>query len=239
MRKTGPVNDTEVTFGPNDQLVTSTTEKGVITFANDTFCRVSGYSHEQLLGQAHNIVRHPDMPAAVFKTMWEDLKAGKHWLGLVKNRCANGSYYWVDAYITPLRQEGRIIGYESVRSAPSREQIERAEASYRRINSGKPAIPQLGHWWGRYQLSLMAGLMTFILFAFDLAIAGDLSLASLSFAVLACFMVAAGLTWLTNRNLRHPLQAARSVIYNPIASYIYTGKTDMAGELLLAQHALR
>ncbi|MGL5812077.1 MAG: methyl-accepting chemotaxis protein [Aeromonas sp.] len=108
--------DEEVDFPANEQLVSTTDLQGVITYANDHFCRVAGYSKAEMVGQHHNMVRHPDMPKAAFADLWGKLKQGKPWRGMVKNRCKDGRYYWVDAYVTPIFEQGRINGYQSVRN---------------------------------------------------------------------------------------------------------------------------
>ena len=137
MRNNQPVTDREVTFSGQQKLISSTNLKGVITDCNDEFVKISGYSREELIGQPHNLVRHPDMPAAAFDDMWQHLKNGKPWMGMVKNRCKNGDFYWVSAYVTPLRDNGQTIGYESVRVCPARADVERADALYKKINAGK------------------------------------------------------------------------------------------------------
>lgn len=135
VRKNLPVTDQERTFDCATPLISTTDLKSHITHCNDAFVDISGFSYEELIGKPHNIVRHPDMPPAVYKVMWEYLQAGKPWMGLVKNRCKNGDFYWVDAYVTPITEEGKIVGYESVRSCPSRENVRRAEKLYKRINA--------------------------------------------------------------------------------------------------------
>ena len=140
MRKNLPVTQREVTMPKGGRLISTTDLKGVITYCNDEFVAISGFSRDELMGQAHNIIRHPDMPAAAFQGMWDYLKAGKAWMGIVKNRTKTGDHYWVSAYVTPIRQNGQITGYESVRVAPSRTQIDRAEAIYSRIAAGKPML---------------------------------------------------------------------------------------------------
>ncbi|MCS4308052.1 aerotaxis receptor [Rheinheimera pacifica] len=137
MRRNMPVTNTERTFPPNQKLISNTDLHGNIRHCNDAFIAISGFSKDELIGQPHNIVRHPDMPPLAYKIMWEHLKAGKPWMGLVKNRSKNGDYYWVDAYVTPVTENGRVIGYESVRSCPSRTDIKRAEKLYTAINNGK------------------------------------------------------------------------------------------------------
>ena len=140
MRKNLPVTQREVTMPKGGRLISTTDLKGVITYCNDEFVTISGFTRDELIGQAHNIIRHPDMPASVFQGMWDYLKAGKAWMGIVKNRTKTGDHYWVSAYVTPIRENGQVTGYESVQVAPSRNQIDRAEALYSRISAGKPVL---------------------------------------------------------------------------------------------------
>lgn len=128
----------EVTLLSTEQLISITDLKGNITYANENFCRISGYSYIELIGQHHNIVRHPDMPKMAFADLWEKLKQGNSWRGMVKNRCKNNNnFYWVDAYITPVYENNRIIGYQSVRTCPTTAQKTAAEKLYTKINKGK------------------------------------------------------------------------------------------------------
>ena len=139
MRVNMPVTNEEKKMQDGEFLVSRTNAKGVITYVNPQFIAMSGFTEEELIGQAHNIVRHPDMPPEAFKDFWETLKSGKPWSGMVKNRSKNGEFYWVYANATPLIEGGQITGYMSVRSKPSREQIQAAEALYAdmRNNSAK------------------------------------------------------------------------------------------------------
>jgi len=130
-------NSNEVKFAATEQLVSITDLDGRITYANEEFCQVAGYSLEELVGQHHNIVRHPNMPKAAFADLWEKLKKGTSWRGMVKNRCKNGGFYWVDAYVTPLYEDGKITGYQSVRTCPSDNQKLKAQQLYDELNSGK------------------------------------------------------------------------------------------------------
>lgn len=140
MRKNLPVTDVERTF-PNDVKLVSTTDlKGQIVHCNQAFIEISGYDREELIGAPHNLVRHPDMPPEAFAIMWEHLKQGKPWMGLVKNRSKNGDFYWVDAYVTPVTENGKVVGYESVRACPKRKDVERADKLYRSIREGKKRL---------------------------------------------------------------------------------------------------
>ncbi len=136
MKNNGPVTTRERDFTATQRLITTTDTHGTITYCNDDFVSISGFERNQLLGAPHNIVRHPDMPEAVFAHMWSHLKAGKAWMGIVKNRCKNGDFYWVNAYVTPITENGRVTGYESVRVKPDAEQVRRASALYARMRSG-------------------------------------------------------------------------------------------------------
>ncbi|MCL7942527.1 PAS domain-containing methyl-accepting chemotaxis protein [Marinobacter sp. ATCH36] len=140
MRKNLPVTQREVKMREGGRLITTTDPRGVITYCNDEFVDISGFSREELIGQPHNVIRHPDMPPAVFKGMWEYLKAGKPWMGVVKNRAKSGDHYWVSAYVTPILENGKMTGYESVRVAPTREQVARAEKLYTRLSTGASAV---------------------------------------------------------------------------------------------------
>lgn len=137
MRVNKPVSRQEYPIGRDTTLQSTTDIKGNITYANAAFVRASGFEYQNLLGQPHNMVRHPDMPPAAFADMWQTLNAGLSWSSLVKNRRQNGDYYWVRANATPLRHDGRLTGYISVRIAPTREEVKQAEALYGDFNSGK------------------------------------------------------------------------------------------------------
>lgn len=125
------VSQQEVPFPHGKVLISKTDTKGVITYCNDEFEEISGYTRGELIGKSHNIVRHPDMPPAAFKWMWDTLKAERPWRGMVKNRCKNGDFYWVRATVVPIMENGRATGYVSMRRAPTRAQIADAEALYR------------------------------------------------------------------------------------------------------------
>ncbi len=136
MRKNLPVTNVETLLPENEFIYSRTNLKGQITEANEAFCEVSGFTREEMLDEPHNMVRHPDMPSAAFEDMWRDLKLGLPWRGIVKNRRKDGGFYWVVANVSPVRENGQVIGYQSVRSRPSREEIASAEKAYARINAG-------------------------------------------------------------------------------------------------------
>ena len=133
MRQTGPVTQQEYCPPPDAALVSCTDLKSRISYCNPAFIEVSGYTADELIGQPHNLIRHPDMPAEAFRDMWATLQAGEPWTALVKNRRKNGDHYWVRANVTPMTEQGQITGYMSVRTMPSREEVQTAEALYRRM----------------------------------------------------------------------------------------------------------
>ncbi len=135
MRVNQPVTNTEQSLFDGESIVSQTDIKGKITYVNPAFIRISGFSEEELMGAPHNIVRHPDMPPEAFSDMWQDLKQGVPWTGLVKNRCKNGDFYWVRANVTPIKDRGTVTGYLSVRIKPERKEIEQAAAAYRLFTS--------------------------------------------------------------------------------------------------------
>ncbi len=140
MRRNQPVTNAESHLPENQFIYSRTDLKGVITEANEAFCDISGFSREEMVGQAHNMVRHPDMPEAAFKDMWQDLKAGRPWRGIVKNRRKDGGFYWVIANASPVRENGQTVGYQSVRSRPDRAEIDAASTAYRSINEGNASL---------------------------------------------------------------------------------------------------
>lgn len=123
--------DREVAFPEGELIVSQTDAAGVIRRCNPAFVHMSGYSPEELLGQPHHIVRHPDMPRAAFADLWITIGHGRRWSGYVKNLRKDGAFYWVFSTVIPMIRDGRIVGYTSVRRAPARRRVEAAEASYR------------------------------------------------------------------------------------------------------------
>ncbi|GAB2989449.1 PAS domain-containing methyl-accepting chemotaxis protein [Psychrosphaera aestuarii] len=135
-RNTQIINE-EVTFSDSEELVSTTDLRGVITYANDAFCRVSGFSYDELVGKNHNLVRHPDMPKEAFADLWSNVQQGRSWRGAVKNRCKDGRYYWVDAFVTPIYEGGKVIGFQSVRTNLNKDLRISAESAYSKMKAGK------------------------------------------------------------------------------------------------------
>jgi PAS domain S-box-containing protein len=166
MKNNQPITQREVPFPPNTYLVSRTDLKGVITYANDAFVAISGFSREELIGSNHNIVRHPDMPQAAFADLWATVKKGLPWRGLVKNRCKNGDFYWVEAFVVPIKNDGRIIGYQSVRTPAQSNRRTAAEAAYRAAGqtgslppTGRRSLPLAARMWGSIAVILALMLL--------------------------------------------------------------------------------
>lgn len=160
MRRTGPVSQREFPIPDDTPLVSTTDLKSRITYANPAFVAVSGYTLDELLGQPHNLIRHPDMPPEAFRDMWATLQAGEPWTALVKNRRKDGDHYWVRANVTPVRDGSGVCGYMSVRTQATRAEIEGAEALYARMRAddgaarpalhrGRLRLPGWRGWGGR------------------------------------------------------------------------------------------
>lgn len=143
MRTNLPVTQREVEISNGAMLVSTTDAQGRITHCNAVFVAVSGYDYDELLGQPHNLVRHPDVPPEAFRDMWSTIGRGRPWSGVVKNRCKNGDHYWVLANVTPVVRNGKNVGYISVRTKPTRAQIAEAEALYQQLRSPGNGGPRL------------------------------------------------------------------------------------------------
>ncbi|OGS90148.1 MAG: hypothetical protein A2061_05645 [Gallionellales bacterium GWA2_59_43] len=144
MRINQPVSNIEHPLPEGVVLVSKTDLKGLITYCNRAFLDVSGYGERELIGAPHNLIRHPDIPPEIFADLWKTVQAGNPWNGIVKNRCKNGDYYWVEANVTPLLEGGRPVGYVSLRYRASAEQIAAAEQAYQMVRDGHP-IPVLSN----------------------------------------------------------------------------------------------
>ncbi|MFA6441652.1 MAG: methyl-accepting chemotaxis protein [Sterolibacterium sp.] len=177
-----PVTNVEVPLTPSTLIVSKTDLKGQITYINRDFLEISGFSESELIGQPHNIVRHPDMPAEAFEDLWQTLKAGRPWIGLVKNRCKNGDYYWVDAHATPLVENGQTVGYMSVRKMPTRNQVDAAEQAYRlfrekrqgnlKVEFGSAVADSLARKLNFFRTMSIKGRLTFVIAMLSLLLIG-------------------------------------------------------------------
>lgn len=124
--------NTEKNLSKNTMIVSETDAKGNITYANNDFCKIAGFTKDELIGQPHNILRHSDMPKIAFKELWEYVQNGKTWNGIVKNRCKNDDYYWVNATVYPVQKtEGKR--YISVRVKSTQEEVQNAIKLYKKL----------------------------------------------------------------------------------------------------------
>lgn len=133
-------NGKEYILDDTEVIVSKTDLHGNITYINQDFIRVCGYTEHELIGTPQNIIRHPDMPKEAFYDLWHTIQSGKAWSGLVKNRCKNGDYYWVEAHVAPTSENGKVTGYTSIRVKPSRQKIQDAAHAYNAINNGDRRI---------------------------------------------------------------------------------------------------
>ncbi|WP_417567275.1 PAS domain-containing methyl-accepting chemotaxis protein [Marinobacter sp.] len=222
MRVNEPVTKKERLYPENYHLITTTDLRGKITAANEEFAEVAGYSIDELVGQPHNFIRHPDMPPGAFENLWQTIKGGESWRGIVKNRCKNGDHYWVDAFVTPIRKDGQIVEFQSVRTRPQPDQIARAEKLYKTWNQGK--VPR------RYlavspsltlKLGCLYGFLASAILVFGLT---ELSLSHMLVLQGLVFSVFAVLFWLTLPMMRSARAACCEA--HPAMPWIYTGRRD-------------
>jgi aerotaxis receptor len=228
MRTNLPVTQQEFVMPEGMTIVSCTDLKGRITYVNADFLTASGFAEHELMGKAHNIVRHPDMPEGAFADLWRTLEAGRPWTGLVKNRRKNGDFYWVVANATPLLEGGKVRGHMSVRTRPTREQVAFAEDLYRRIREGRAkgiaiheggvvrsgwsaSFDVVGRALGRASLATKFALTTGLLLGGQALTAAALHFASLPLAAAAGLLSLAGLAGglrLVRRIVRSSRQAA-------------------------------
>ena len=147
MRNNQPVNDHEYVLTETQSPFSRTDLNGTITFVNADFIEASGFSEEELIGQPHNIVRHPSMPSAAYADMWSYLKAGRSWTGIVKNRRKDGSYYWVMSNTSPMWENGAVVGYASVRMKPPASLLTTVRAAYTHIEQGNADRLEIERGW--------------------------------------------------------------------------------------------
>ncbi len=127
-----PPIDEEYTF-EEGVTISETDLKGIITYSNRNFCEITGYDKSELVGDSHSKIRHPDMPKATFKDLWDTIQNGKSWTGTVKNLRKDGRYFWVYSYISPIFKDGKITGYSAARKQASVAEIEEAEDEYKKL----------------------------------------------------------------------------------------------------------
>ena len=231
MRTNLPVTQQERTFAAHERLISTTDFNSHITYCNDAFVALSGFTREELIGQPHKLVRHPDMPPSVFAHMWQTIKEGKPWMGVVKNRSKNGDYYWVSAYVTAVYEDGKIAGFESVRSLPTRDQVRRAEALYARLRDGKPAVSAFSmlRYYAARQLPLAAAAVVLGVGNYLLDDNGSLALVLVTLVALS-----AGLEWRQTRALKTVLSDHPKAFADPLIALTYSDNRGPQAQLDLA-----
>jgi aerotaxis receptor len=241
MRINEPVTQRDMGMNNETEIISTTNLKGILTSANDDFIRMSGFTWDELNGKNHNIIRHPDMPPEAYANLWETLKGGKPWMGIVKNRNKCGDHYWVDAFASAQYEDGQVIGYQSVRVKPKQEWVDRAEALYAKIMSKKTDSDKRRSALSsvkltRFPLSFTTrvGLSVsslFIVLFTILAAAGQIAW----IPALAGAVTGAGVSYATVYTLLSGLRkmAARSekIANDALTRYIYTGRTDEIGQI--------
>lgn len=241
MKKNLPITNVEVPFPQGEEIISTTNLKGVITSFNKTFQAISGFEYDELINKNHNVIRHPEIPSAAFDDLWKTVKTNQHWMGVIKNRVKDGNHYWVDAYVSPVVENGEVVGYESVRSNPSRERVNRADKIYKRINAGKKAKAE--GWSANlsisqrhmlvHVLSLLIGTGIFVLMpAMNavLTLIGILLGAFISYIFLSPWAV---------KPLKEAAAKARQEVDNPLMALVYTGRNDEIGQMQLVADLLR
>lgn len=226
MKRNLPVTDQEYDYSEDIRIISSTDNKGILRHCNEDFIRIAGYSANEMLNKNHNVIRHPDMPPAAFQNLWDTVKQGKPWMGIVKNRRKNGDHYWVDAFVSPVFEDGKMTGYQSVRMKPARDHVSRAAKAYAAINAGRRNwIPHMG-LFGRLS---MAGFVT-------MATTAALSTYGLPLAMTGGFTAALMSAWLVARPWRQAASASKAIFSNSLLQPIYTGRSDELGQLQLVIH---
>ncbi|MDY8685285.1 PAS domain-containing methyl-accepting chemotaxis protein, partial [Escherichia coli] len=232
MRQNLPVTGRNLELPKDANILSTTSPQSYITYVNPDFIKISGFTEEELLGQPHNIVRHPDMPPAAFEHMWSTLKSGRSWMGLVKNRCKNGDHYWVSAYVTPIAKNGSIVEYQSVRTKPEPEQVLAAEKLYAQLRSGKAARPKLAASFSVKILLLIWG--SIISSAMAAGMLTDTSISSLLLATLMSGSLSSVSVLAILSPLGRLVERARNISNNPLSQSLYTGRTDEFGQIEFA-----
>ncbi|GAA4014697.1 methyl-accepting chemotaxis protein [Actimicrobium antarcticum] len=266
MRMNTPVTNTEYELRSTETIVSTTDQQGNITYVNPYFIEVSGFTEQELIGAPQNIVRHPDMPVEAYADLWATIKSGLPWTGMVKNRCKNGDFYWVFANVTPVMENGRPAGYMSVRTKPTRQQINDAITLYQKLKNGNPdriALRQgavvhtgvlariatlkdisLGQriGWNMAFLCAMLVALTVVQTVFDGIIGGATRTWISSLSVLA--VIAALYFWYSLHQcviapLKQALLATQIMAGGDLTHEITTSRRDDAGQLLRSLRQLR
>ena len=232
MQSTNVKRGKNVELADGANILSTTLPNSHISYINQQFIDISGFDEDELKQQPHNIIRHPDMPSAVFKHMWATLQTGNSWMGVVKNRCKNGDHYWVNAFVTPIHHQGEVVEIQSVRTKPEPKQVADAERLYQQLQQGKvSSVPRIG-LSGRLIIVnslLLLGLLTPMHW---------LALPWLHPLILTALGVSAvGLiNWRLLGGLRALAAKAQAYADNPVSQQVYVGRADELGQIEFALH---
>ena len=219
-------------FDESEILLSTTELDSTIKYANSEFCKIAGFTLDELKDNPHNRVRHPDMPKAAFKDLWQVIQQGKSWMGPVKNKCKNGDYYWVNAYVTGIKnQQGQNVEYQSVRTKLDGDVLNRAKNIYQKLNKGETPLVIKQHTDMTFWFQLI--FVVFFLLSAGVTFFSEVSL-FLSLPLLFMSAVATGLFHFWRLKYTRLVQDARKVFDNKLMSYLYSGNNDAIGNIELA-----
>ncbi|WP_435273737.1 methyl-accepting chemotaxis protein [Psychrobium sp. nBUS_13] len=221
----------EQKFSKSDILLSTTDLDSRIKYANQHFCDIAGYSLDEMVGHPHNMVRHSDMPKVAFNDLWSFIQSGKSWMGPVKNSCKNGNYYWVNAFVTPIKDEsGKIHEYQSVRTYPEPEVIERANEIYPKLAQGnvprqaKSKTDQTQWILGLILSATAASLLNLY--------SSGINIGSVALVIILMSTTGLFITW--RQKYLRVVNMAKDIFDNPLMTYLYSGNNDDVGVIELA-----
>ena len=219
----------EQLFSSSEILLSTTDLDSRIKYANPGFCSIAGFSLEELVNEPHNKVRHPEMPKAAFNDLWSTIQKGNSWMGPVKNCCKNGDYYWVNAFVTPIKDEaGNVFEYQSVRTVLDEKVKQRANVIYPKLNQDQKIQKQSDKTlWVQFMLFTFVLLSSINLFVGEGSIYLTGVMTSISIAASALF-------YFWRLQYLEVVQEANDIFENPLMSYLYSGNHDKVGNVLLA-----
>ena len=227
----------DVSISDTANILSTTDLNGDITYVNPDFIKISGFEESELLGQHHNIVRHPDMPTEAFADLWSSVRGGSSWMGMVKNRCKNGDHYWVSAFVTPISRNGRVVEYQSVRTKPAPAQIAAAEQLYAQLRDKRPPVAlRRAPLSARSRVALLAALGAAPCVVGAL-LAGAGLIAALATAA-AAVLGAGAMAYVALAPLQRLAEQARRVGDNPVGQLVYAGRRDEFGQIAFAMKML-
>ena len=244
MKINTPVTQTEKKYGDDIAIISTTDLKGTLRSANDDFIKMSGFDWLEIKDRNHNVIRHPDMPPEAYANLWSDLKAGKAWMGVIKNRCKNGDYYWVNAFVSPQYENNEIVGYQSVRIKAKEAWISRAEKLYKKVMSRKTDEDKRRSVLSKVKLTFLpawaCNICTKLVaaYAFSLlpimilfSLTSEIKLPTLVASYAITLALGSACIFLVIQPLLRLVEQTKKITHNPFAQYIFTGHNDEVGQL--------